>query len=258
MNEILFSIDNRRAAITLNRPKSLNSLNAGMLSALNQAVKDVADSDARVLCIGAAGRGFCSGQDLSDPAIDAGGGDLGAMLERHYNPLMRALLALDIPVVSAVGGVAAGAGVGLALAADFMLMRESASLVLAFSRIGLVADAGSSWLLTRALGVRRAKALAMSGAKINSAQALEWGLASAVYDDDNFEGEVDALCARLAEAPTRGLGYSKRVFARAAVNDFEAQLEVEKEFQRRAGRTADYREGVEAFLAGRKPQFSGE
>jgi len=262
MNDILFSIDNRRAAITLNRPKSLNSLNAGMLTALNQAVQAVADSDARVLCIGGAGRGFCSGQDLSDPAIGGdggdGGGDLGALLEQHYNPLLRALAALDMPVVSAVGGVAAGAGVGLALAADFMLMRESASLVLAFSRIGLVPDAGCSWLLTRALGVRRAKALAMLGAKIDAPQALEWGLASAVYDDDEFEREVDALCARLAEAPTRGLGYSKRVFARAAVNDFDAQLEVEKEFQRRAGRSADYREGVAAFLAGRKPRFSGE
>lgn len=258
MNDILFSLDNRRAAITLNRPKSLNSLNAGMLAELNQAVKQTAESDARVLCIGAAGRGFCSGQDLSDPAIAAeSGGDLGLMLERHYNPLMRALLALDIPVVSAVGGVAAGAGVSLALAADFMVMRESASLALAFSRIGLVPDAGSSWLLARALGVRRANALALAGAKIDAAQAHAWGLAWAVYDDENFAAEVETLCARLAAAPTRGLGYGKRVFARAAVDDFEAQLEVEKEFQRRAGRTADYREGVAAFFAGRKPKFSG-
>lgn len=259
MNEIIFHIDNRRAMITLNRPKSLNSLNAGMLSALNRAVKQVADSDARVLCIGANGRGFCSGQDLSDPAIDAkSGGDLGTMLEQHYNPLMRALMALPIPVVTAVNGVAAGAGVSLALAGDFMLMRESASLALAFSRIGLVADAGSSWLLTRALGMRRANALAMAGAKIDSAQALQWGLAWAVFGDAEFDSEVDNMCARLAESPTRGLGYGKRVFACAAVNDFEAQLEVEKEFQHRAGQTADYREGVDAFFAGRKPKFSGE
>lgn len=258
MNEILFTIDNRRAVITLNRPKSLNSLNVRMLTALNQAVKQVADSDARVLCIGANGRGFCAGQDLSDPAIAGDDGDLGMMLEKYYNPLMRQLTALDIPVVTAVGGVAAGAGVSLALAGDFMLMRASASLALAFSRIGLVADAGSSWLLTRALGVRRANALAMAGAKIDAAQALQWGLAWAVFDDDEFDSEVDTMCARLAESPTRGLGYGKRVFARAAVNDFEAQLEVEKEFQRRAGQTADYREGVDAFFAGRKPKFSGE
>jgi len=156
-----------------------------------------------------------------------------------------------------VNGVAAGAGVGLALAGDFMLMRESASLVLAFSRIGLVPDAGCSWLLTRALGVRRAKALSMTGAKIDSARALNLGLAWAVYADGEFDGEVDALCAQLSDAPTRGLGYTKRVFARAAVNDFEAQLEVEKEFQQRAGQSADYREGVAAFLAGRKPKFTG-
>jgi len=254
MNDIILNIDNRRAAIILNRPKSLNSLNADMLAALNRAVKTVADSDARVLCISGAGRGFCSGQDLSDPAIDAG---LGAMLERHYNPLLRALVALDIPVVTAVNGVAAGAGVGLALAGDFMLMRESASLVLAFSRLGLVPDAGCSWLLTRALGVRRAKALAMTGAKIDAAKAHDLGLAWAVYADGEFDGEVDSFCAQLSDAPTRGLGYTKRVFARAAVNEFEAQLEVEKEFQQRAGQSADYREGVAAFLAGRKPKFTG-
>lgn len=254
MNDIILNIDNRRASIVLNRPKSLNSLNADMLAALNRAVKTVADSDARVLRISGAGRGFCSGQDLSDPAIDAG---LGAMLERHYNPLLRALVALDIPVVTAVNGVAAGAGVGLALAGDFMLMRESASLVLAFSRLGLVPDAGCSWLLTRALGVRRAKALSMTGAKIDAAKAHDLGLAWAVYADGEFDAEVDSFCAQLSDAPTRGLGYTKRVFARAAVNDFEAQLEVEKEFQQRAGQSADYREGVAAFLAGRKPKFTG-
>jgi len=254
MNDIILNIDNRRASIILNRPKSLNSLNADMLAALNRAVKTVADSDARVLCIGGAGRGFCSGQDLSDPTIDAG---LGAMLAQHYNPLLRALVALDMPVVTAVNGVAAGAGVGLALASDFMLMRESASLVLAFSRIGLVPDAGCSWLLTRALGVRRAKALSMTGAKIDAAKAHDLGLAWAVYADGEFDGEVDSFCAQLADAPTRGLGYTKRVFARAAVNEFEAQLEVEKEFQQRAGQSADYREGVAAFLAGRKPKFTG-
>jgi len=254
MNDIILNIDNRRASMILNRPKSLNSLNADMLTALNRAVKTVADSDARVLCIGGAGRGFCSGQDLSDPAIDAG---LGAMLAQHYNPLLRALVALDIPVVTAVNGVAAGAGVGLALAGDFMLMRESASLVLAFSRLGLVPDAGCSWLLTRALGVRRAKALSMTGAKIDAAKAHDLGLAWAVYADGEFDAEVDSFCAQLSDAPTRGLGYTKRVFARAAVNEFEAQLEVEKEFQQRAGQSADYREGVAAFLAGRKPKFTG-
>ena len=257
MENILFSITERRAAITLNRPKSLNSLNAGMLAELKRAVQQTADSDARVLRIGGAGRGFCSGQDLSDPAIAGADGDLGAMLEEYYNPLMRQLLALPMPVVTSVGGVAAGAGVSLALAGDFMLMRGSASLVLAFSRIGLVPDAGSSWLLARALGVRRAKALAMRGATISSAQALAWGLAWAVCDDDDFDAAVDALCAQLAEAPTKGLDYTKRVFARAAAHDFEAQLEVERKFQQRAGQTADYREGVDAFFAGRKPKFSG-
>lgn len=258
MKPIIFSITNQLAVITLNRPKSLNSLNTDMLGDLNRAVREVADSDARALLINAKGRGFCSGQDLSDPGIDArADGDLGRMLEQHYNPLMRALLALDIPVVSAVGGVAAGAGVSLALAADLMLMHKSASLVLAFSRIGLVPDAGSSWLLSRAIGLRRATALALTGATISSAQALEWGLAWAVYDED-FDDQTEKICARLAAAPTQGLGYTKRVFGGAAVNDFGGQLEVEKEFQRLAGNSADYREGVDAFLAGRKPQFTGQ
>jgi len=181
MENILFSITERRAAITLNRPKSLNSLNAGMLAELKRAVQQTADSDARVLRIGGAGRGFCSGQDLSDPAIAGADGDLGAMLEEYYNPLMRQLLALPMPVVTSVGGVAAGA----------------------------------------------------------------------------FDAAVDALCAQLAEAPTKGLDYTKRVFARAAAHDFEAQLEVERKFQQRAGQTADYREGADAFFAGRKPKFSG-
>jgi len=229
-----------------------------MLTALNQAVKTVAESDARVLCIGGAGRGFCSGQDLSDrPSTPSPAATSARSWRSRYNPLLRALLALDLPVVTAVGGVAAAPAWAWALAGDFMLMRESASLVLAFSRLGLVPDAGCSWLLTRALGVRRAKALSMTGAKISSEQALQWGLASAVYADDDFDREVDRLCARLADAPTRGLGYTKRVFARATVNDFEAQLEVEKEFQHRAGQTADYREGVDAFIAGRKPKFTG-
>lgn len=259
METIEFDIKDQQARIRLNRPDSLNSFNEAMHAELKLAIQETASSEARVLLITGNGRGFCAGQDLSARKADADAEavDLGESLELHYNPLMHSLMRLDIPVVCALNGVAAGAGVSLALASDFMLMHKSAMLVMAFNRLGLVPDSGCTWLLTHALGYRRAKAVALLGGKISCEQALAWGLAWAVYGED-FVGQTDLLCKLLAQAPTTSLGYTKRAFYQAINNDFDTQLSHERDFQRLAGRSQDYREGVAAFLAKRDPQFTGE
>lgn len=260
METLQLTIENRIASVLLNRPKALNSFNQAMHDDFRRALDAVARSDARVLLIRGGGRAFCAGQDLSERQArpDEDGVDLGQSLEANYNPLIRRLMRLDLPLVCAVNGVAAGAGASLALCADIMIMREGASLALAFARIGLVPDSGCSWLLTRAIGQRRAKALALLGGTISAAQAREWGLAYAVYDDAEFESQTQKMCETLAQMPPRALAYTKRLFRAAAQNDLDAQLDEERDYQRLAGRTHDYREGVSAFLAKRPPQFRGE
>ena len=258
MSTVLLDINNHIASLTLNRPESLNSFNDTMHEAFRGALTDIKQSDARVLLVTGAGKGFCAGQDLSDRQVNAQAVDLGASVEQRYNPLIRALNDMDLPIVCAVNGVAAGAGVGLALCSDILLMHQQASFVLAFSKIGLVPDSGCSWFLAHAVGWRRARALALMGGHIDSARALEWGIAWAVYDDDDFVRETRRLCEQLAQAPTRGLAYTKRLFRRAATNSLRAQLEEERDYQRLAGRTDDYREGVAAFMQKRAPRFGGK
>src|SRR5205085_11725177 len=201
-----------------------------------------------------AGRGFCAGQDLNDRLSKAGETPvLGGALEAYYNPLVRKLRALPFPVVAAVNGVAAGAGCNIALACDIVLAAHSASFVQAFARIGLVPDSGGTWILPRLIGPARARALALTAEPVPAETAEAWGMIWRAVDDAVLLEEAHKLCSHFAAAPTLGLALIKRALDAAWDNDLEAQLELEREFQREASLTPDYAEGVRAFIEKRQP-----
>lgn len=245
--------------ITLNRPAQLNAFNDAMHAALFADIERARDSGARAILLTGAGRGFCAGQDLGDrdPAKMAGPPDLSLTLTELYNPLVRLIRGLDIPVVCAVNGVAAGAGANLAFACDIVLAAESAKFIEAFARLGLVPDAGGSWHLVRRLGEARAKALALTAEPLPAATAADWGLIWKAYPDDRLMVEARALTARLAEGPTYGLGRIKALLQAAATASLDEQLEAEAAAQKACGLTPDYTEGVRAFLEKRAPKFTG-
>lgn len=250
--------DGNLAVLILNRPEKLNSFTMAMHRELKDALAEVERSGARALVITGAGRGFCAGQDLADPeATLAGNTDLGAGLEEHYNPLILGLRGMGIPVIGAVNGVAAGAGMSLALACDIVLAARSAQFIQAFSRIGLVPDAGSTYFLTRVLGEGRAKALAMLGEALDADTACQWGLVWRVFDDDALMGEARTLGARLADGATVAHGLTKQAIHAASGNVIKVQLDLERGLQRDAGRTSDFAEGVQAFLEKRPARFTG-
>jgi len=258
---IEFEIDGEVATLALNRPKSLNSFNKQVHAEIREALDQVGQQPGvRCLLITGRGRAFCAGQDLSDSAVLPSDPaiDLGAILERHYNPLIRSLRALPLPVVCAVNGIAAGAGANLALACDIVLAARSASFVQAFCKIGLVPDSGGTWLLPRLVGQARAAGLAMLGDKLTAEQAAEWGLIWKVVDDELLEQEATALAKHLATQPTQALAYIKQALAASWSNTLDEQLALERELQRAAGRTDDYREGVAAFMEKRPPVFAGK
>lgn len=257
---ILYDLSAGVATITLNRPDKLNSFNGDMHAELRDALDRVtAEPSARCLLLTGAGRGFCAGQDLSDRAVapDQPMPDLGQSIEANYNPLIRRLRALEMPVIAAVNGIAAGAGANIALACDLVLAARSASFIQSFCKLGLVPDSGGTWFLPRLIGTQRAMALAMLGDKVTAEQAASWGMIYQVVDDADLQSTATALASRLATQPTRGLALIKKAIQASADNSLDQQLDLERDSQRTAGRTDDYREGVFAFIEKRTPHFEG-
>jgi 2-(1,2-epoxy-1,2-dihydrophenyl)acetyl-CoA isomerase len=258
---ILFEIEEGVARLTLNRPDKLNSFNVQMHEEVRAALDTVRnDATARVFVLTGAGRGFCAGQDLSDRAVAPGGTpvDLGESVDKYYGPLVRALRALPLPVICAVNGVAAGAGANLALACDIVIATRSASFIEPFCRLGLLPDTGGTYFLPRLVGTARAMGLAMLGDKLSAEQAAEWGLIWKCHDDDVFAFEIDRLTAHLASAPTKGLARTKQAIYASFDNSFDEQLNLERDYMRELGNSKDYREGVDAFMTKRTPNFTGE
>ena len=255
---ILLEVDAGVARITLNRPDVLNSIHTAMSGELRDALgRAEREGEIRAVLLTGTGRGFCAGQDLDEVRPGASSGDFAAHVRAVYNPLVRALRALEKPVVCAVNGVAAGAGANLALACDLVLAAEEASFAQVFAKIGLVPDTGGSFFLPRLVGMARATALTMLAEKITAKQAVEIGLIYRVCPVASLQEEASKLAAHLAAQPTSGLGLTKRLLNAAWANDLDAQLELEADLQGAAGRSADYAEGVAAFLGKRKPVFTG-
>lgn len=246
--------------LVLNRPDKLNALTAEMMGALVAAL-DAAEADpaCRAVLLTGAGRGFCAGQELSPALMPGAYGppDLGRMADTHHHRVVRRIRSLNLPVICAVNGVAAGAGAGFALACDVVLAARSASFAQVFGRIGLVPDSGNSFFLPRLVGEARARALAMLTDAVPAERAEAWGMIWQAVDDATLAEAAEALTARLAAGATEALALTKRLFNASASNGLDAQLDLERDCQAEAGRTADYAEGVEAFLAKRKAAFKG-
>lgn len=246
--------------ITLNRPDQLNAFTVEMHKLMRAAFERAkTDDDIRAVVLTGAGRGFCAGQDLSERDPSKGEiVDLKVTLSTNYNPLIRAIRALEKPVVCAVNGVAAGAGANLALACDIVLAAESAKFIQAFAKIGLIPDAGGTWSLTHLIGEPRAKALAMTAMPLSAKQAEEWGLIFKCLPNEELLGEARTLAAELAAGATLGIGKTKTVIQAASTNTMDEQLDLEAETQGQLGRSEDFREGVNAFLEKRPAKFQGK
>jgi 2-(1,2-epoxy-1,2-dihydrophenyl)acetyl-CoA isomerase len=245
--------------ITFNRPDRLNAFNEAMHQALRQAIEDAeADESCRALLLTGAGRGFRTGQDLSDRLAKLGETVvLGGALEAHYNPLVRKLRSLPFPVVAAVNGVAAGAGCNIALACDIVLAARSANFIQSFARVGLVPDSGGTWFLPRLVGATRARGLALLAEPLPAEKAEQWGLIWKCFDDVALANEAQKLCEHFAAAPTQGLAFIKQALNASATNTLDAQLDLERDLQRAASLTPDYAEGVRAFMEKRQANFTG-
>lgn len=260
-NTIEFSIEGAVARLVLNRPDRLNSFNAEMHEEIRQAMMLLReDGSVRCLLLTGNGRGFCAGQDLSDRAAGSATEkpNLAESLEKNYNPFIRTLTQLEMPVICAVNGVAAGAGANIALACDIVLAAKSASFIQAFCKIGLVPDASGSWMLPRLVGQARAMGLALLGDKVSAEQAEQWGMIWKCIDDDQLMAEAEALAAHFVTQPTQGLAYTKRAIHASSTNTLDQQLDLERDLQQLAGETEDFREGVQAFVDKRKPNFKGK
>ncbi len=260
-NTIKLEIADGAARLTLNRPDRLNSFTVEMHEEVRDALDKIeADASVRTLLLTGAGRGFCAGQDLSDRAVSPGDDavDLGESVEKRYNPLIRTLTSLPMPVVCAVNGVAAGAGASIAFACDIVLAAKSAKFIMSFANIGLVPDSGGSWVMPRLVGQARALGMALTGEPVMAEQASEWGLIWKCVDDDKMADETDALVAKFAAAPTRGLAETKKLIRNAFTRPLDEQLDLERDQMRALGYSADYKEGVDAFMNKRKPNFKGQ
>lgn len=253
---ITLNVEAGVATLTLNRPDRLNSFTVEMHKEVAAAFDQL--GDARVLVLTGAGRGFCAGQDLNDRAVNSGEPvDLGHSVENYYNPLIRRLRDLDMPVIARVNGVAAGAGANIALACDIVVAAKSAKFIESFANIGLIPDSGGTWILPKLIGQARAMGLALTATPVSAEQAEAWGMIWKAVDDDALDAEVAALANRFATAPTTGLAAIRKMLREGWSQSLDAQLDRERDTMSRLGRTEDYREGVAAFLEKRSPVFRG-
>jgi 2-(1,2-epoxy-1,2-dihydrophenyl)acetyl-CoA isomerase len=245
--------------ITLNRPDKLNSFNEEMHAGAREAFAAAVDERVRAVLLTGTGKGFCAGQDLTDRVQGEDGKqpDLGQTIETLWNPLVRAIRGLTKPVICAVNGVAAGAGANVAFSCDIVLAARSARFIQPFCKLGLVPDSGGTYHLPRLVGEARAKGLVLLGDALGAEQAEAWGLIWKTIDDDKLMAEARKLATHLATQPTIGLGLTKRAIHASAANAFDAQLDLERDLQREAGRTPDYAEGVRAFFEKRAAGFTG-
>ncbi len=255
---ILFEVKEGIASLTLNRPDVFNAFNEQLSSDVNDALKKVSkDKSIRVLVISGAGKAFCSGQDLKAIA-GSKNRSLSESLYKRYNPMIKAIRNLPIPVICKLNGVAAGAGCSLALSCDMIIASENASLIEVFVNVGLVLDSGSSYFLPRLLGSARAFELAALGSKVTAQQAADWGMINRVVKAEELEDEVGRLASHFATAPTKAIGLMKKMLQKSHTSDLDTMLEYEAYCQEIAGRSDDYKEGVAAFNEKRKPAFKGQ
>jgi 2-(1,2-epoxy-1,2-dihydrophenyl)acetyl-CoA isomerase len=259
-NTIKLSVDGAVATLALNRPERLNALNVAVHAEIRESLTQVESNAAiRCLVITGEGRAFCSGQDLTDRVMTENTQiDTGASLDRDYNPLVRRLVAFPVPTIAAVNGPAVGAGANLALGCDILLMARSAYLQEAFARIGLVPDAGGTWLLPRIVGLKRALAMCLTAEQVPADECQRIGIAYKVFDDTTFRDDVAKAAALLAVGPTLAYRLMKQALNASFTNDLNAQLDLERDLQREAGQSQDFREGVKSFLEKRMPRYQGK
>lgn len=257
MSSILFERKGSIACITLNRPDKFNAFNREMALLLQEQLDVCKDSSIRAVLITGAGKAFCAGQDLAE-VVDPNGPGMNRILGEHYNPIVSRIRKLEKPVIAVVNGVAAGAGANIALCCDIVVAAESASFIQAFSKIGLIPDSGGTHTLPRLVGWQKASALMMLGDKVPAVEAEKMGMLYKVFADDQLVAESGKIAATLAAMPTKGLAYTKQVLNLSISTTFEDQLQDEDVFQQRAAQTADFKEGVTAFLEKRTPVFKGE
>jgi len=258
MSPVLFESKEGVAIITLNRPEKFNAFNRDMTLMLQEKLDECKNSSIRAVYITGAGKAFCSGQDLEEVSDPINGVDVTVILKEHFNPIIKRIRKLEKPVIAAVNGVAAGAGANIAVCCDIVVAAKSASFIQAFSKIGLIPDSGGTYFLPRLIGWQKASALFMLGEKLSADEAEKIGMIYKVLDDDKFQEQAFAIALTLAQMPTKALAFTKLALNNSLINNYEDQLHDEEILQERAGRTNDYKEGVQAFLEKRKPNFTGE
>ena len=256
--EIIKTIVNGVCTLKLNRPEVFNSFNRSMAMQLQKALDECELNDeVRAIVITGEGKAFCAGQDLGE-AVDPEGPELRTIVKEHYNPIILRIRSIEKPIIAAVNGVAAGAGANIALACDLTIAKKSASFIQAFSKIGLIPDSGGTFFLPKIIGFQKALGLMMTGDKLTADQAEQMNLIYKVVEDETFEETYKIFAETLAAMPTRGLGLTKKAVNASWTNDLNSQLDLEEELQTEAGETYDFREGVNAFLEKRKPEFKGK
>lgn len=260
MSFILSSLDQNILTITLNRPEKYNSFTEPMALKLQEELQEAEDDEIRCVILKANGKAFCAGQDLLEVVERAKDSsyELADTVRTTYNPIIRAIRKLEKPVVCAVQGMAAGAGANIAFACDIVVAANGAQFVQAFSKIGLIPDSGGTWFLPRLAGFARTNAMYLMDEKISAEQAFELGLIYKAVDDNKLEDEINTVAQKLSQMPTKGFGIYKRAMNETFSNNLDQQLELEANLQTEAGNTNDYKEGVEAFLEKRKPEYRGE